>query len=426
MPSPRQPDDAVKAPSPAKLREDAALQQQILSRQFAQFEQDLHKLILKLKRSTKEEDRLRAEVLEKVLDRAKNNLISVQFEVIVQQLKEQQLRSTGEIKIAAERSVKLADELRELIALLREDPRQSKVREERLRLEALLKELDGIIHKQKVAQGITDGNKTDKAELAKIQNKVTKQTAEFGKKLEGKAGEGQAKDAKGDPKEGGKDAGKAGPSKDVGKESPKSEAKPGGDQVAKAELKEPKPGSGEPKEPKPGDKQVAAAKPGDKAEPGAKSKSGDAQARRTQGGRAEGRQQPAGGSQARRQEARPVGVQARQPQRAVGPEGGPQAAPAAAATAERPERQEAGSGRQGQATSVRGEHRQAEQSRREQGPGRGHREARGRQEEARRAAPPAARGGAGAPPGRPAPPLREDAGHADRGLQRHQGRRQGR
>ena len=37
-------------PAPGKIREDATLQEQILARQFAQFEQDLHKLILKLKR----------------------------------------------------------------------------------------------------------------------------------------------------------------------------------------------------------------------------------------------------------------------------------------------------------------------------------------------------------------------------------------
>jgi hypothetical protein len=223
-----QPDDPVpKTTSPAKLREDQILQEQILARQFAQFEQDLFKLILKLKRSAKEDDRLRAEVLEKVLDRAKKDLVSVQFEKIIEQLKEQQLKSTGDIKIAAERSEKLADHLRELIALLREDPRQTKNRDEQNRLKEIIAELEKIIHRQKVAQGLTDGNKTDKTELGKIQNQVTNQTAKLLKKL----------DAKGDPKEGGKD----------GKGEPK-EGK-GSEKTSKAG--EPKPGSkgeGQPKE----------------------------------------------------------------------------------------------------------------------------------------------------------------------------------
>jgi hypothetical protein len=287
-------DEPAKAPaSPGQLRDDSILQQQILQRRFAEFEQDLFKLIIKLKRSVKEEDRARADVLEKVLDRAKKELISVQFEVIVQQLKDQQLKSTGEIKIAAERSEKLADKLRELIALIREDPRQSKIRDEIARLKDLLKELDGIIQKQKVTQALTDANRTDKNELGKIQRKVTQQTQAFAKKLEGKDGKGDGKgngkDGKGQAKEG-KGGDKAAPGKDVGKQEPKSEIKPGeGTKVAKADPKsgEPKPGDkggnkagGEPKE--------ASAKGGKGGEPSAKSgdsKSGSSQQSEAKGGK---------------------------------------------------------------------------------------------------------------------------------------------
>jgi len=270
-------DEPPKAPTPGQLRDDSILQQQILQRRFAEFEQDLFKLILKLKRSVKEEDRARAEVLEKVLDRAKKELISVQFEVIVQQLKDQQLKSTGEIKIAAERSEKLADKLRELIALIREDPRQSKIRDEIARLKDLLKELDGIIQKQKVTQALTDANRTDKNELGQIQKKVTNQTQAFAKKLEGGKGEGdgKGKDGKGQAKAG-KGGEKAGPGKDVGKEEPKSQTKPGeGTKVAKADLKK-----GEGGEPKAGNKAG-----GEPKEAGAKGKAGEGQPK--EGGKGE-------------------------------------------------------------------------------------------------------------------------------------------
>jgi hypothetical protein len=252
--------------SAAKIREDATLQEQILARQFAQFEQDLHKLILKLKRSIKEGDKERAEVLEKVLEHAKKNLVGVQFDQIVSQLKEQQLKSTGEIKIAAERSAKLADELRKMIVMLREDPRDSKRRDEIENLKKIIEELDRIIHKQKVTQGITDANRTDRTELGKIQNQVTKETKQLLKKLDGKAGKGNgAKNDKGEPKDG-KGGDKAGPSKDVGKVPDKGQGKDGGEEpkIAKVDTKPSDP-KGDPK-----NDGAAQAKPGDPKEAGAK------------------------------------------------------------------------------------------------------------------------------------------------------------
>lgn len=247
-------EDSDPKQSAAKIRENAALQEQILAQRFAQFEQDLHKLILKLKRSSKEGDKERAEVLEKVLEKAKGDLIGVQFEQLIGQLKEQQLKSTGEIKIAAERSAKIAEHLRVLIDLYRQDPRQSKLRDEIARLKEIIAELDKAIHAQKVTQGITDANKTDKNELGKIQNKNTQQVAKLIKKMSGKGdGKGDPKNAKGkdDPKDA-KGQGKPGDAKPG--------SKPGEPKEASA-----KPGKGDPKsgEPKAGDPKQGEAKPGE-------------------------------------------------------------------------------------------------------------------------------------------------------------------
>src|SRR5262245_8020251 len=78
-----------KTPSAGKIRENSVLQEQILAQQFQEFEADLHKLIIKLKRSAKPGDKERAEVLEKVLETSKNNLVGVQFEQLIGQLKDQ-------------------------------------------------------------------------------------------------------------------------------------------------------------------------------------------------------------------------------------------------------------------------------------------------------------------------------------------------
>src|SRR5262249_27005905 len=171
-------------------------------------------------------------------------LIGVQFEQLIVQLKEQKVNSTGDIKIAADRSAKLADQLRELIALMKEDPRQSKLRDEIARLKDIIKELDKAIHDQKVTQGITDAKKTDPKELGKIQKKNTEHVAKLIQKIDGKKGGtgGDPKDSKGDPKAGGKSGDKAGQSKDVGKGADKGQPKEGGEktQIAKAD---PKPGN---------------------------------------------------------------------------------------------------------------------------------------------------------------------------------------
>lgn len=274
-------EDSDDKQSAAKIRENAALQEQILAQRFAQFEQDLHKLIVKLKRSTKEGDKERAEVLEKVLEAAKNDLVGVQFEQLIGRLKEQQLKSTGDIKIAAEHSAKLAENLRKLIDLYRQDPRQSRLRDEIARLKEIIAELDKAIHAQKVTQGITDANKTDKGELGKIQNKNTQQVAKLIEKMAGKSqnAKGDPKNAKGGPKDG-KGKGKPGEGKDVGKGADKGQPKdPGkkpdkGTQVAKAD---PKPGAKSPGDAKPGDPKQAGAK-GAKGDPKSGAKAGEPKA----------------------------------------------------------------------------------------------------------------------------------------------------
>ncbi|MCS7045295.1 MAG: hypothetical protein NZO58_02955 [Gemmataceae bacterium] len=266
--------------SPSKLRDDAVFQQQVLAQQFARFEQDLHKLILKLKRSSREEDRLRAQALERVLERAKTDLVSVKFEELITQLKEQQLKSTGELQTAAKRTAELANKLSELIALYKEDPFQSKLKDEIAKLKDIIKDLDKAIHDQKVTQGITDANKTDPNELKKIQNANTKQVAKILDKiaaLEGKKtgdGKGDPNDPKGGAKEGGK-AGdnKSGEAKDAGKQADKGSPKDAGSspkdgtQVAKADPKaggDPKQGGNKAGDPKDGgDPKQAGAKPGD-------------------------------------------------------------------------------------------------------------------------------------------------------------------
>jgi hypothetical protein len=210
----------------AKVKDDLRLREQILARQFAEFENALLRLKDRLKRSNKLEDKQRAEILEKVLEQAKDASISVKFEQMVDMLKTSKLSSIGDLKILDDQSRTLADELRRLLDLMREDPRSSKLRDERLALEELIKRIEKLIHEQKIVQGQTDRAKTDPKELKENQNKVTQATGKVAKDVAKKTDKGgEAKNTKGEAKEGGKD-GKKGESKDAGQ--------PGGDKKGKA------------------------------------------------------------------------------------------------------------------------------------------------------------------------------------------------
>lgn len=217
-------------PDISKIKDDLRLREQILARQFAEFENALLKLKDRLKRSGKTEDKQRAEILEKVLDQAKDASISVQFEQMVEMLKNSKLGGIGDLKILDERSHKLADDLREILAKMREDPKQARLRDERLSLEKLIKEIEKAIHDEKVVQAQTDRNKTDPKELENNQKRVTKATGDIAKEIAKKNNQGgEAKNTKGDAKEGGKE-GKKGESKDAGKapETKKAESKEAG------------------------------------------------------------------------------------------------------------------------------------------------------------------------------------------------------
>jgi len=245
-----------KADDSVQIREDLALKQQILYRQFAEFEQALLRLQQRLERSTKAEERERAAILAKALEKSRDKSITTRFEQFVDYLKTGKLTSVSDIAKAVKQSNDLAEDLRDLIALLREDTLAARKREERLGLEEMIKKLENIIRDQKTAEGQTRIGKTETSELIKIQNTVTQATADLLDKMNGKNGKGgEAKNAPGQSKAGGKDGGKKGESKEVGKDPAKKgegreagksgDAKPGEAKSGEAKSGDPK--GGDPK-----------------------------------------------------------------------------------------------------------------------------------------------------------------------------------
>ncbi len=262
----------------AKIKDDLRLREQILERQFREFESALLKLIQRLEKSSKLEDREQAGILKKVLESIRDDSISLQFEQIVDFLQKSKFSGLGDLNIVMERTKKLADDMRKILDLMRQDTASLKLRDERLRLEQFIKELEKVIHAQKVVQAQTERGKTDPNDLKGNQHRVTKATADLAKALDKTGQGGEAKNSKGDAKEGGKD-GKAGESKDAGKksESKKGETKEAGDKKGDAKGGEKSPSDkGAKAGAKGGDKKGSESKDGGaKGSKGSEAKPGD-------------------------------------------------------------------------------------------------------------------------------------------------------
>lgn len=133
----------------AKVRDEIATSEQQVSRQFDDFVQALLKLKQRLERSEKKDDRERAKVLEKVLDETKNANVSLRLERLTAFLRSGKLSNLDDIRTAQTQSQEIADSLNLLLRLMREDPRHKQLQDTRKQLQALIEQLDKVIHREK-------------------------------------------------------------------------------------------------------------------------------------------------------------------------------------------------------------------------------------------------------------------------------------
>lgn len=259
-----------------QFKDETALAEQHMSRQFGELLQMVLKLRDRLKRSNNQEDRDRAVLLDKVLESAKDRGISTQFESLVDLLSRKEFKNVADIKVLAEKSKVLADDLKELVNLLKMDSQTNRSREKAEKLKDIIKKIEAAIIAQKQVQAQTDIGKTEKKELEGNQRNATEQTAKIGKDIANLDGPAKdQKDLKGEQKAGGKDGGKKSEAKDAGDQdnAKKGEGKDGQGQEkdqkpGQAKAGDPKggdPKEGDPKEgdPKAGDPKTATAKAGD-------------------------------------------------------------------------------------------------------------------------------------------------------------------
>lgn len=224
------------------LRKTTAFDQERLRQQFGAFQQSILSLAQRLEKSPKPEDREKAAALRQAIDLASREGIDTQFSKLVTTLTASGV-TLREIESAIGQNEQLLKTLREMIHILLSDDNAAKQKEEQKKLQELIKKLDQIIRSQKIERSKVESGKGDPEELAKSQNKVTKETKDLAKAMDKGTKPGDPKDGKpGDPKDG-----KSGDPKD-GKAGDPKDGKSGQPKDGQPKDGQPKDGNGDPKD----------------------------------------------------------------------------------------------------------------------------------------------------------------------------------
>jgi hypothetical protein len=249
------------------IQADVTGSQERLKQQFKDFTTDLLRLAQRLENSPKAEDRDKAQALKNALKSASEQGIEVKFTTLILALKTSNaFKNIDTLQGVLTQNQEIRDDLRKLIDVLLKDDRESALRKEREEVQKLLEKLKEVIEKQERVQANTELGKLGKTDIAKAQNKVTKETKDLvdpkkaGDPKDGKdSKDGKGKDGKdskdGDPKDGkGKDSKDGDPKDGKGKDSKDSDPKDGDPKDGKGkDSKDGDPKDGKGKDSKGGD-----------------------------------------------------------------------------------------------------------------------------------------------------------------------------
>src|SRR5260370_21139733 len=147
-------DDAAKSKddkSSAAIKKEAQENQQILERRFKEFEQSLLRLAQRLEKSTKPEDRQRADNLKKAIALVGDQGVDLKFASLIEILKKDSTSlSIPEIKEAMDQNKMLAADIRAILTLLMADNQDDVIKNEIKRLMTLLNHIQKGIRDEKI------------------------------------------------------------------------------------------------------------------------------------------------------------------------------------------------------------------------------------------------------------------------------------
>jgi hypothetical protein len=269
--------------------EDLQKTQEDIKKNFTQFKEGLFRLATRLEKSERQEAKDQAKSIKKALEEADKLGVDQQFAKLVTSLRNG--NDALDLTRASQEEKELVKSLQAILLLLETDNETLRLKEEREKLEAFLKELQNIKERQQNNQARTESKTGNKDNLSKEQQKLKDETDDVGKRMANKDGKegagGKPKDdraeAKAEPKAGekggeekpesgqSKSEQKDGNAKEAGEGKP-GESKPGdpkkgeGKEGAGGDPKKSDPkdgGDGKPGEPKPGEPKPGEGKPGE-------------------------------------------------------------------------------------------------------------------------------------------------------------------
>ena len=231
-----------------------------MAREYKKFEDSLLRIAQRMERSSRPEERERADALRKAIDLANKTNVENRFNTLVTTLVGNKNLTTDELKKAGGQNEELIKILRDMLELLLTDSELLKKKAEIAKLSELIKQIGEQIKAEKIIQTKADSNRVASHTIAKEQNNTTKATESIARQMGAKPNDGkkgnEAKAKSGDPK-------KAGEPKDDTKEQKATDKKSDDKKSGDAKAGDPK--SGEPKagDPKSGDPKAGSPKSGD-------------------------------------------------------------------------------------------------------------------------------------------------------------------
>ena len=274
------PTGSVPPAAPAATPDELKNKQEEIKKNFQQFKETLFRLATRLEKSDRQEAKDQAKVIRTALELAEKQGVDGQFSKLVTGIAA--AKNALDYGKLSEEDKQLVKMLNDIMTILQTDDETARLREERMKIEAFIKELKALKSKQENIQVRTESNVGNKGRLGDEQDDLKNQTKDVAERLGGKDGKGgdsprkdDKADAKAEPKDGDKggegkgDTGEAkGDAKDgMGKEGQAGEGKGGEPKDAGGEAK-----SG-PMDPKDGDK-AGGSKGGEQDAKGSDSKGG--------------------------------------------------------------------------------------------------------------------------------------------------------
>ena len=112
--------------------EDAATQQERLKRQFDEFKQKLLVLAQRMENSTRPEDREKAKILRKAIEKASEEGVETRFSSLIERLKvNDTFKNTEQLQDILSENQKLRESIRDIMELLLKDDRDAELKKEK-------------------------------------------------------------------------------------------------------------------------------------------------------------------------------------------------------------------------------------------------------------------------------------------------------